>query len=85
MKRTDNMSSLSPNEDTRRMGLTKSVAQMPHYLAREYNKHKGGKEWKKRGGGVKKQAKENNSSLDDDSSNTSVKPRKKSREATGGQ
>jgi hypothetical protein len=78
------MSSLSPNEDARRMSPRKSVGQMPHYLGREDNEHKGGKGAKKSGGGVKKRAKECNSSLDDDS-DTSVKPRKKSRGATGAQ
>jgi hypothetical protein len=58
IKRTDIMSSLSPNEDTRRMSPRKSAGQMPHYLAREYNGQKRGKEGMKSGGGVKKWVKE---------------------------
>ncbi len=42
IKRKNNMSSLSPNEDARRKSLRKSAGQMPHYLARESNKQKGG-------------------------------------------
>jgi len=78
IKRTDNMSSLSPNEDGRRRSPRKSASQMPHYLAREYNEHKEGKGGKKWGGGVKKWAKESEA-LSDDDSNTSIKPTKKSR------
>jgi len=78
IKRTDNMSSLSPNEDGRRRSPRKSASQMPHYLAREYNEHKEGKGGKKSGGGVKKWAKESEA-LSDDDSNTSIKPTKKSR------
>ena len=84
IKRKDNMSSLSPNEDARRTNLRKSAGQMTHYMAREYNEQKGENGGKKSGGGVKKHGKERDSSSDDDS-DTSVKPRKKSRGATGGQ
>ena len=83
IKRKNNMSSLSPNEDTRRTSPRKSAKQMPHYFARESDEQKRGKGGKKSGGGVKKQAKESNS-LPGDDSDTSVKPRKKSRGATGG-
>ena len=41
------MSSNSPNEDTSRTSPRKSAIQMPHYLARDYNKHKGGEGGKK--------------------------------------
>ena len=60
---------------------------MPHYLARETNEQKGGEGVKKSGGGVKKwAAKESDSSSNNDSdSDTSAKPRKKSRVATGSQ
>ncbi len=67
IKRTENMSSLSPNNDKKRKSPRKSAGQMPHYLAREYNEHKGGKGGKKSGGGGKKRAKEIESSSDDDS------------------
>jgi len=77
------MSSLSPNEDARRTSPRKSAKQMPHYLARESDEQKRGKGGKKSGGGVKKQGKESNS-LSGDDSDASVKPRKKSRGATGG-
>jgi len=76
IKRKNNMSSLSPNEDARRKSLRKSAGQMPHYLARESNKQKGGGGGKKLGGGVKKKGKESDSSYNNDS-NMSVKPRKK--------
>ena len=56
IKRKKYMSSLSPNEDARRTSLRKSAGQMPHYLARESNKQKGGKGGKKSGGGVMKRA-----------------------------
>ena len=52
-KKKKNMSSLSPNEDARRMSPRKSARQRPHYLARESNEQKGGKGGKKLGGGVK--------------------------------
>ena len=78
IKRKNDMSSLSPNEDARRTSPRKSAGKMPHYLARESNKQKGGK-----GGGVKKQGKESNS-LSNEDSDTSVKPRKKSWGAVGG-
>ena len=84
IKRKNNMSSLSPNENARRTSPRKSAGKMPHYLARESNKQKGGKGGKKSGGGVKKQGKESDSSSNDDS-NTSVKSRKKSGGAAGGQ
>ena len=58
IQRIDIMSSLSLNEDARRMSPRKSAGQMPHYLAREYNRQKRGKEGKKSGGGVKKRVKE---------------------------
>jgi hypothetical protein len=47
------MSSLSPNEDARRTSPRKLAGQMPHYLARESNKQKGGKGGNKSGDGVK--------------------------------
>ena len=53
MHKKKNMSSLSPNEDARRMSPRKSAGQMPHYPARESNKQKEGKGGKKSGGGVK--------------------------------
>ena len=84
IKRKNNMSSLSPNEDARRTSPRKSAGKMPHYLARESNEQKEGKGGNKSGGGVKKQGKESNSSSNDDS-DTSVKPRKKSGGAAGGQ
>ncbi len=58
IKRTDNMSSLSPNEDARMKSPRKSVGQMLHYLARDYIKHKRGKGGKKLGGGGTKPARE---------------------------
>jgi hypothetical protein len=57
-KRSDNMSSLRPNnEDARRKSPRKSAEQMPQYLARDY-KHKRGKGGKKLGGGGTKMARE---------------------------
>jgi len=44
IKRKNNMSSLSLNEDARRTSTRKSARKMPHYLARESNEQKGGKE-----------------------------------------
>jgi len=38
------MNSLHPNEDARRTSPRKSAGRMPHYLARESNEEKGGKE-----------------------------------------
>ena len=75
--------------DAKRTSPRKSAGQMPHYLARESNKQKGGKGVKKLGGGVKKRAvkeSESSSSLSDDDSDSvaSVQPRKKSRGTTGG-
>jgi hypothetical protein len=63
-----------------------SAGKMLHYLARarESNEQKGGKGGKKSGDGVKKQGKESGS-LSDNESDMSVKPRKKSRGAAGGQ
>ena len=43
IRRTDNMNLLSLNEDARRKSPRKSVGQMPHYMAREYNEQKGGR------------------------------------------
>ena len=59
---------------------------MPHYLARESNGQMGGKGVKNLGGGVKKRAATESDSLSDDDSDSdsSVKPRKKLRGATGG-
>ena len=53
IKRRKHMSSLSPNKDARRTTPRKSAGQMPHYLARESDKQKGGEGGKKSGGGVK--------------------------------
>jgi hypothetical protein len=81
------MSSLSPTKDARKTSPRKSAGQMPHYLARESIKQKGGVGEKKSGGGMKKRAaKESDSSSDDDSDSdtSSAKPRKKTRVATGG-
>ena len=62
----------------------KTAGNKPHYLAKEYNKDKGGKGGKKMGGGRKKRAKECNSSSEDDSDG-SVRQTKKSRGSEGGQ
>ena len=70
-------------EDGPRKRPRKTAGNKPHYLAREYNKHKGGKGGKKLGGFVKKRAKECNSSSEDDS-DRSVRPTVKSRGAAGG-
>ena len=60
------MSSLSPNDDARRMSPRKLVGQMPHYLAREYIEQKRGKGGKKSGGGGKKWGKESDSLSDNE-------------------
>jgi len=79
------MSSLSPNNDARRTSPRKSAGQMPHYLARESNKEKGGKGVKKSRCGVNKRAvaeESESSSLSD--SVGSIQPRKKSKGNTVG-
>ena len=43
IKKKKSMSSLSPNKDARRTSPRKSAGRMPHYLARETNKQKGGR------------------------------------------
>ena len=48
IKRTDIMSSLSQKDDKMRKSPRKSAGQMPHYLARELDKHMGGKEGRSR-------------------------------------
>jgi HEPN domain-containing protein len=79
----------------------KSAGQMPHYLTREYNKHKSsillcsaeretfvkgiGGKEGKKLGGGVKKRKKESDSSLEDDSSTIVKPRKKSRGATGGQ
>ena len=60
------MSSLSANDDARRMSPRKSVGQMPNYLAREYIEQNRGKGGKKSGGGGKKWGKESDSSSDNE-------------------
>jgi hypothetical protein len=83
-KRTNNMSSRSAMEDGPRKSPRKTAGNKPHYLAKEYNKDKGGKGGKKMGGGRKKRAKECNSSSEDDSDG-GVSQTKKSRGSEGGQ
>ncbi len=58
IKRTDNMSSLSPSEDARRKSPRKIAREMPQCLAREYKENKRGQGGKKSGGDGKKQARE---------------------------
>ena len=71
------MSSLSPNNDARRMSPRKSAGQMPHYLARGSNKQKGVKRAKKLGVGLNKWAaaeeSESLASSNDDSDSITVK------------
>jgi hypothetical protein len=95
IKRTDNMSSLSPSKDSRRKSPRKTAGEMPQYLAREYKEHKRSQGGKKLGCDGKKWAREtgvkvgltekpliflSSLSSSDDDSYTSVKvPMKKSR------
>jgi hypothetical protein len=95
IKRTDNMSLLSPSEDARRKSPRKTAGERPQYLAREYEKNKRGQEGKKSGGDGKKRAREtgekvgskekplvfssSSSSSDDDSYMSVIVPMKKSR------
>jgi hypothetical protein len=58
IKRTDNMSSLSPSKDARRKSPRKTAGEMSQYLAREYKENKRGQGGKKPGGDGKKQARE---------------------------
>ena len=72
------MKSGSPNDDARRTSPRKSAGRMPHYLARESNKEKGGKGVKKLGGDVNKQAVAEESELSSLSDSVrSIHPRKK--------
>ena len=77
------MNSLHPNDDARRASPRKSASRMPHYLARESDKEKGGKGVKKSGGGVSKRAVAEESDLSSSSDSVrSIEPGKKSRGIT---
>ena len=73
------MNSLNPKDDERRTSPRKSAGRMPHYLARESNKEKGGIGVKKLGGGANKWAVTEESGLSSSSDSVeSIQPRKKS-------
>ncbi len=97
IKRTDNMTSLSPSKDARRKSPRKTAGEMLQCLAREYKENKRAQGRKKSGGDGKKQARDtggkvgskekpliywsSSSLLDKDSYTNVIVPMNKSRRA----